>query len=544
MPPVELTVSHDGYLRETESSSQYEDGVSDGISTLDGRAGGISVNTLSADSLLHRVIFPPPLARRFLCSNIRSSLRSISRLPQFNSCKKGCFYNHERATSWGSNVSNLLQLPISLRGKGSSIPSGDYKCLFDTGATDSYVSFKMFQLYKWSLHHDPVVVKNGDGSSQVSPGVVKVWVQIGAQFTAHLTLRVIHLARFQVILGLDTMREYRMTLLWEPRLHIRAKMRTSRGFKLVNLPICIYDRTAADGQDASDYVCEGDEFDATCKLDASADDVYAVVADDDNPLVLHHLVDNLVECFNDSSTPEEFRELAINAFSTSRARSDATRSATCHAQYTGRPPGNSHSHLSFGIRGTCIFSEAVMTALRIDEDGSLIDVEASTAAEASSKFTAPSAHQNSDLEAKFRELIIQQFPDLCSDSLPESGPSATWPDGSPQKIKLDLKPGMTPTGRRQFRMPEAYRQELNKTIQELLKYKLIEPSLSPYSNPVFFVPKPPKKDGSPGGVRVVWDGRGVNSCIENVAYLIPKTLSIGSLASSLKPIAWASRRCT
>ena len=32
-------------------------------------------------------------------------------------------------------------------------------------------------------------------------------------------------------------------------------------------------------------------------------------------------------------------------------------------------------------------------------------------------------------------------------------------------------------GRRQFRIPEAYQEELNKTIQELLQYNLIEPSM-------------------------------------------------------------------
>jgi hypothetical protein len=66
-----------------------------------------------------------------------------------------------------------------------------------------------------------------------------------------------------------------------------------------------------------------------------------------------------------------------------------------------------------------------------------------------------------------------------SDSLPEEGPIATWPDGSSKRNKLRPKPGETPQGRGQFCIPEAHRAKLDKTIQEPLKYTLIEPSLSP-----------------------------------------------------------------
>jgi len=44
-----------------------------------------------------------------------------------------------------------------------------------------------------------------------------------------------------------------------------------------------------------------------------------------------------------------------------------------------------------------------------------------------SKFTAPSAHPLSDVEAKFRSQIATDYPDLCSDSLPLQGPSALLP---------------------------------------------------------------------------------------------------------------------
>jgi len=84
----------------------------------------------------------------------------------------------------------------------------------------------MVSLYGWNVHADPIVVKNGDGSSQISPGTVRVRVQIGARFHALLTLRVINLARFQVIIGLDTIRAHHISLIWDPALHLRARIRT------------------------------------------------------------------------------------------------------------------------------------------------------------------------------------------------------------------------------------------------------------------------------------------------------------------------------
>jgi hypothetical protein len=41
---------------------------------------------------------------------------------------------------------------------------------------------------------------------------------------------------------------------------------------------------------------------------------------------------------------------------------------------------------------------------------------------------------------------------------------------------------------------------MDKTIAKPWQFfKLIEPFISHYSNPVFLVPKPPLRDGSPGG---------------------------------------------
>ena len=56
----------------------------------------------------------------------------------------------------------------------------------------------------------------------------------------------------------------------------------------------------------------------------------------------------------------------------------------------------------------------------------------------------------------------------------------------------------------------------------LLKYKLIEPSVSPYSNPVFLVPKPPRPDGSYAGLRFVFDGRSINRALQFDSHMIPR----------------------
>ena len=57
---------------------------------------------------------------------------------------------------------------------------------------------------------------------------------------------------------------------------------------------------------------------------------------------------------------------------------------------------------------------------------------------------------DSDLQEKerlFRESIVQDYPDLCSDTLPEDGTSATWPDGRAYEVHLDLKEGCVPDKR-------------------------------------------------------------------------------------------------
>ncbi len=85
--------------------------------------------------------------------------------------------------------------------------------------------------------------------------------------------------------------------------------------------------------------------------------------------------------------------------------------------------------------------------------------------------------------------------------------------------------------------PEVYRDDLQNTISKLLEFKSIEPSISKYSNPIFLVPKPDNKDGTKGGMRLVWDGHSVNNVIEFDAYMIPRVEDLMDRIGRLKHLA-------
>jgi hypothetical protein len=94
------------------------------------------------------------------------------------------------------------------------------------------------------------------------------------------------------------------------------------------------------------------------------------------------------------------------------------------------------------------------------------------------------------LEDSFRSRVISAFPSLCADSLPHDGPAARQLDGSPFRVKLRLKEGIQP--------------------QRLLR------------------------DGSPGELRFVWDGRSVNRVIKADSFLIPRVEDLIERITRLK----------
>jgi hypothetical protein len=134
----------------------------------------------------------------------------------------------------------------------------------------------------------------------------------------------------------------------------------------------------------------------------------------------------------------------------------------------------------------------------------------------------------------FRQEVTSEFPPLCADSLRPDGPVSRLLDDSAFHVKLCLRVGVQPQDRRPYRIPDSYRPEMEKTIAKLLELKLIEPSSSLYSNPVFLVSKPSLRDGSPGGLRFVWDGRSVNRAIKTDSSLIPRVEDLIERIARLK----------
>ena len=431
-------------------------------------------------------------------------------------------YTREAVGQYGAI--NLIQLPVQFNNppRASLVENSHKECcaLFDCGASNSFISTRRAEELGYTIIPKTAVVKNGDGSKQASPGYVEVNISIGRRFRVTVQLTVIHLDVFDIIIGMDLIRRFKMELRHDPFRVTAIKPATSTQVAhRVNLPTCVIARRDSCGRDQSAYVCDKAEFLACCKeLGAadgragSLDDALVLVEDQADVVSYNLLLRDLMDVAQDSSY-EEFTLFTQTLLSDLRG-----------VKYDETDPLDTE--------------EGRVRAAADSVGESLGDLAEKTPSKTSgniSKFTAPiSAHKYASVEKEFRDKIVSDFPALCSDTLPEGGPSATLPNGVPYKVKLNLKPGQVPRRGRPFRIPEAYRQELENTIQDLLKFKLIEPSISPYSSAVFLVPKPPRPDGSYAGLRLVWDGRTLNSALESDSYLIPRVEELIDRVARLK----------
>ena len=399
-------------------------------------------------------------------------------------------YTRESVNPFGSN--NLIQLPVRFMQQGNDHEEGP--ALLDCGATHSFVSMDRVKQHGWQVTARQATVKNGDGTTQLQPGTVTVPIAIGPRFKVRVTLRVVQLDKFDVIVGMDLIQQYRIKWDWDPfRITAVTPSTSTKSSSRVQLPVCFLARRDAQGRDISSYHCDRFCLEATLReheaMKTEVSDMLMVDFSDGAALSYPMLVKELFDFANTSSSAEEFM----------------------------------------------IFSKDLLAGLEKQpkprHDGSAGEAQA---ADVAAKFTAPSQHAHAEKERQFREQIIQDYPDLCSDSLPLDGPSATLPDGTPYKVRLQLKEGREPRSRKPFRIPEAYREELRKTIDDLVKYKLIEPSVSPFVNPVFLVPKPPRPDGSYAGLRFVFDGRQINQAIEPDSHFIPRVEELIDRVARLK----------
>ena len=292
----------------------------------------------------------------------------------------------------------------------------------------------------------------------------------------------------------------------------------------VNLPTCIHASRDAQGRDTSSYVCDNLQFNSFVQeFGYTANDVLALVPDQADGISYNLMVKEIMDLASSDVSASDFRDQAFNIYNT--RLSDLAIPAKTRASAL---PQSGEGESDVALMGTDDQRDDTASCAPSQ-------VNSDSASCAQQKFSvAPSAHSLASREAAFRDQIVSDFPELCSDTLPMDGPSATLPDGTPYKVKLKLKEGTEPTGRRQFRIPEAYRPELEKIIDDLFKFKLIEPSISPYSNPVFLVPKPPRPDGSYAGLRFVFDGRGINRALEYDAHMIPRVEDLIDRVARLK----------
>lgn len=116
--------------------------------------------------------------------------------------------------------------------------------------------------------------------------------------------------------------------------------------------------------------------------------------------------------------------------------------------------------------------------------------------------------------------FMQLFSKLCenySDIFYLSGDYLTVNNFYTQEIHpLDR----TPIYRKNYRIPEAQKKEVDRQIAEMLKENIIEPSNSPYNNPIFLVPK--KSNDSTPKWRLVVDFRALNEKILPDRFPLPR----------------------
>lgn len=117
------------------------------------------------------------------------------------------------------------------------------------------------------------------------------------------------------------------------------------------------------------------------------------------------------------------------------------------------------------------------------------------------------------------EKVCAKFPDIFH--LPGDRLSVT--NVFDQSIRL--KDGASPVYRKQYRIPNAQREELNRQIGEMLNDNIIEESCSEWSSPLLLVPKKPTSDGKRKW-RVVIDYRQLNENIQDDKFPLPNITEI------------------
>lgn len=107
------------------------------------------------------------------------------------------------------------------------------------------------------------------------------------------------------------------------------------------------------------------------------------------------------------------------------------------------------------------------------------------------------------------QVVARHTEGTLSGRMAEGVPDSTY------TFSIDLLPGATPRAMKQYRLTPLEKDALAAQVQDLLAKGWINPSVSPWSAPILFVPKP---DGS---LRLCVDFRYLNSCTVKNAYPLP-----------------------
>ena len=344
--------------------------------------------------------------------------------------------------------------------------------LYDTGASKSFIDAGYVKRHGLKVHvpsHRLLRVMNGDGSFQEAQGEVTLFMHVGARFVERVTFVVIDLDKFDFIMGLPEIEGFRMELKGEPmRIHIYGSAQRKGGPPKTVAPAVIHSGVGADGKPEV-FVLDFNARELMQWHERGTADVFCLYEDPFSER------DALI------SDPQE--EIEWRAY-------------LLHLQ-----------------------DQAVAAGL---DGAALREAEAARAAAELEFKVGERAGEGHGKDPEYSEdqvALARKHPGVFSDELPPE-PSARFPDGT-EFARLRLKHGEVPRSRKQYRIPEALRPQLQKTIEELLQHGLIEPQAgSPYNSPILFAPKP---NSPTGEMRFCFDARELNKVLEDHPYPNPTT---------------------
>lgn len=103
-----------------------------------------------------------------------------------------------------SGANTLVQCPLQFYATPMRGDTEEDVCaLLDTEGSDIFISAKLVEDFGYIIEPHQAVVKDGDGSKQISPAYVWATISIGIAFKVRYRFRVVKLDGFDVIIGIN-----------------------------------------------------------------------------------------------------------------------------------------------------------------------------------------------------------------------------------------------------------------------------------------------------------------------------------------------------